>query len=94
MLQMRLDRLVQQIVSHHLLGQGREKEALYLNFDLRMSSFSKSDTFDASRGLHLLYHLRPGYQSVSVFSAVTDSPFSGCAGMKWKHEVTHDSCWR
>jgi len=91
MLEMKIERLAEQIVRHHLLGQGRKKEALYLNFDLRLSS----NRFDQSRGLHLLYHQIPDCASVSVFSAMTLSPFGRIGEItSWEHDVSHDSCWR
>lgn len=96
MLEMKLSRVVHQIVEHHLGGQGREKEALYVNFDVRMSSYYQlGREFAESRGLHLLYHQNPGHATLSVFSAVTRSPFERLPQVtEWKHEVSHDSCWR
>lgn len=93
MFEMRLDRLAQQIVSHNLCGQGRKDEALHLDFDVRLSCPEIPDTI--IRGIHLLYHQMPHHASISVFSGVTPSPFDKHSAVKeWKHEVTHDSCWR
>lgn len=98
MFEMRLDRIVQQIVTHHLFPNLNDKVALYINFDVRLHSYeSKRSTteFNQSRGLHLLYHQGAHSSYVTVFSAVTASPFERIEGVKeWKHEVTHDSCWR
>lgn len=95
MFEMRLDHVVEQIVQTELLGKGRVKEALYVNFDIRVSSYT--DDLDITRlaGLHLLYQCHPLSQTVSVWSGITDSPFDKIHAVKeWKHEVTHDSCWR
>jgi hypothetical protein len=96
MLQIKVERVVNQIVQHELLGKGgRQDEALYLHFDLRMSYYEENQSDCRSRGLHLLYHVRPGGSYVDVFSAVTDSPFDKIESVKeWKHEASHDSCWR
>lgn len=96
MLQIKLERVVNQIVQSELLNKGgRQDEALYLSFDLRMGYFSNNEPYHESRGLHLLYHVSPGGSYVDVFSAVTDSPFDKIKSVKeWKHEVSHDSCWR
>lgn len=94
MFEIRLDRVAQQIVSHNLRGKGSgEQVALYLKFDVRLSSHGIAHTI--ARGLHLLYHQVLHHASVSVFSAVTPSPFDRIDTVKeFKHEVTHDSCWR
>lgn len=56
-------------------------------------SFSRSK-YGVRQGLHLLYHLKAGYGSVDVFSAITESPFDKCNQVaSWKHETSHDSCW-
>lgn len=96
MLQIKLERVANQIVQSELLNKGgRQDEALYLHFDLRMGYFTNDESYDESRGLHLLYHVRLGGSYVDVFSAVTDSPFDKIESIKeWKHEASHDTCWR
>lgn len=96
MLSIRIDRIAYQIVEDILLGNGRENEALYLNFDVRLSYYDNGRTYDQSRGLHLLYHVLPGMRYVNVFSGVTRSPFGKLSEVRkeLKHEVSHDSCWR
>jgi hypothetical protein len=95
MLKIDVRNVVHAIVEQELIRKGREGEALYVNFDLRMSHHTNNKSYDQSRGLHLLYQVNPGYTYVSVFSAVTDSPFATIREVEeWKHEVTHDSCWR
>jgi len=95
MLQMSIRNVAHQIVQHELLGKGREKEGLYLNFDLRMSHHTDRGSYDQSRGLHLLYYVHPHGTYVTVFASVTKSPFATLRDVKeWKHECTHDSCWR
>jgi hypothetical protein len=43
----------------------------------------------------MLYHLRPERTYITVFSGITDSPFAHPKEVKeWKHETTHDTCWR
>jgi hypothetical protein len=92
--------VVNKIVEHELIGKGPptllRQEALHFHLDLRMSYYGKNEVFDISRGLHLLYYVRPGYSyPISVFSAITSSPFTKAKEVnEWKHEVTHDSCWR
>lgn len=98
MLSIAVSNVVAQIVRHHLLPAGNEK-AMYFSFDCGLGYYVDSRTvsnrFNQRRGLHLLYHLKPGYGSISVFSAVTESPFAKLKDISaWKHEVTHDSCWR
>jgi hypothetical protein len=104
MFEIRMSRVVQQIVSHHLIGQGRKDEALYIDFDVRMADIKQS--IHTSRGIHLLYHQIPNSNSITVFSAVSPSPFDRLPPLRfrsfqspspwiptWKHEVSHDSCW-
>lgn len=111
MLSIELSALVEQIVRSELVNNHdrkevlnttgltvtrREGEAMYLNFDARLSYHHDSvGSFRASRGLHLLYYNSPQYNYVSVFSAVTNNPFAVIAEVEeWKHESSHDSCWR
>lgn len=97
MLQFRLSSLVTRIVRHAMDrdGEHRMTHALYLNFDIRMSSYEDVGEFKSSCGLHLLYYCPPGMTYVSVFSAVTNSPFGKLKDVtEWRHETTHDSCWR
>lgn len=96
MFEMRLDRIVEQIVRHAFFNPDGSKEfdkqALYVVFDVSMSS--AVEKVRQRRGIHLLYHSRNG-NYISVFSAVSSSPFVRLADINnWKHEVTHDSCWR
>lgn len=94
---MRVDGLVAALVRELLIEpKGREGEALHFHFDLRMHyGYGYGTTYIASRALHLLYHLSPGYTYVTVFSAVLPSPFDKIDKVgTWKHETSHDSCWR
>jgi hypothetical protein len=60
-----------------------------------VSDYSAKREFHDRRGLHLLYHLPKGWASVSAFSAVTEKVFTNVYEVAdWKHEITHDSCWR
>lgn len=108
MLNIDISRLAAAIVRQELVGQGRDDEALYLSFGLRLSASIARKDFElgipafleerksqCSRGLHLLYHCRPMHSYITVFSGVTDSPLGRLADVKeWKHEITHDSGWR
>jgi hypothetical protein len=95
MFSMKIEDLVQRIVMSELVGKGREKEALYLCFDVSLSYYTDGDSYDQRAGLHLLYQVNPSYTYVNVFSAVTDSSFVPINKVeKWKHEISHDSCWR
>lgn len=103
MFEMRLQALVNQLVSHHL-DQCLDNEALHFSFDLEMSSIAYSNAqrkltsgkeLRQRCGLQLLYHKINRGSHISVFSAVTKSPFDRVEEVGfWKHEVTHDSCWR
>lgn len=100
MLSMRIDSLVAGIVRQILIeGGGKNGQALHFHFDCRMGYYAHvndgSESYSAARGLHLLYYLPEGMTYVSVFSGITDSPFDKVSEVKgWKHESTHDSCWR
>ena len=96
MFRMSVAKVVEKIVRHTLLGngKGRDDEALYFHLDLRLSMYDDGKTYNRAQGLHLLYHCRKGYQWVSVFSAITDNPFVKLDKVtEWNHEVSHDSCW-
>jgi hypothetical protein len=109
MLEMRVSDVAEQIVMHTFTNGtgrrqkegsdgGRDAQAIYLNFDVRLSNYNLEENrfqYTASRGLHLLYHKLRGGAQISVFSAVSLSPFARLKTIKeWKHEATHDSCWR
>lgn len=95
MLQIQVQNVVHAIVEQELRGKGREDSALYIHLDLRMSHHTDDKSYDQSRGLHMLYYCLPHMNYISVFSSVTDSPFTGLRDVKeWKHECSHDSCWR
>ncbi len=95
MLKIDVRNVVHAIVEQELIEKDRLGRAIHINFDLRMSHHTDRKSYDQSRGLHLLYHRNQNSSFVSVFSAVTDSPFSTIRDVKeWKHECTHDSCWR
>ena len=109
MLEMRVSDVAEQIVMHTFTNGtdrrqkegsdgGRDAQAIYLNFDVRLSNYDLEHNrfqYTASRGLHLLYHKLRGGSSISVFSAVSSSPFDRLKTIKeWKHQATHDSEWR
>lgn len=95
MLQIKLDKVVNQVVTHEMRNGWKANNALYFRFDLYMSHFVESQDYSQRCGLHLLYHVHPGSSSVDVFSSITDSPFAKINDIKeWKHECSHDSCWR
>jgi len=96
MLSIAINRLANKIVEQELLKKGgRTDEALYLNFALRTSVFTKANRYSEMRGLHLLYHMPNGSRSISVFSGITPAACSLIRDVReWKHEISHDSCWR
>lgn len=95
MFSLRFDQLVSTIVNQELVGKGRDKEVLYINFDCRIAYYTNEKSYNQSRGLHLIYGCRPGYSYVDVFSGVTESPFGSIREVEsWKHETSHSSCWR
>ncbi|WNM70210.1 hypothetical protein [Myxococcus phage Mx1] len=95
MFEMRLEQVINQIVQSQLPDNAQDGKALYLNFDIRISSYEDGVDITESAGLHLLYSCRPGGSYITVFSGVTESPFDSAKDVKeWKHVTTHDSCWR
>lgn len=95
MLQMKVKNVVAGIARQEVQQSGRENQALYFNFDVRLSCYTDDESYDESCGLHLLYHSKPGFTYVDVFSAVTENCFAGIREVEdWKHESSHDSCWR
>ena len=95
MLSMSVSGIVDALVEQELVRKGGNDKALHFHFDLGLAHYTRSETYTARRGLHMLYHLRPGYGSVSVFSAVTHSPFVKVRAVDgWDHDTTHESCWR
>ena len=95
MLPIKLSKVVEALVRQLLVGNGRKDEALYFNFDVRIHHHTGGESYSESCGLHLLYYCPPDMTYVTVFSAVTDDCFASIGDVKeWKHEVTHDSCWR
>lgn len=103
MLNIEISKITSAVVEQELRGKGREKEALYFHFDLRLSYHHTADkalkkggnikTYNTSRGLHLLYHCNPHSNYITAFSAVVDNPFTNKIH-EWEHECSHDSCWR
>lgn len=98
MLSMKIDVLVSAMVRKLLIEPGgRNNEALHIHLDCSMSQHYNvgSNAYNSRCGLHLLYWLPVDRTYVSVFSAVTDSPFTKVKDVeKWVHEATHDTCWR
>lgn len=102
MLTIRVETVVAAIVDQELRRKGRNKEALHFHFDLGMHyhhtyASGKVETFSQRRGLHLLYHCNVHSTYITVFSAITVSPFAAINKVEdedWKHEASHDSCWR
>jgi len=86
--------LVNSLVRQELQDKGREKEALHFHFRLELSHYTNTATYSESRGLHLLYHVKPRFSYITVFSAVHSSSFIKVKEVEqWRHEITHDSCW-
>lgn len=95
MLTIGISRFAYQIVKQELAYKGRLNEALYIHFDLGMGHYTERKSYTQRRGLHLLYYLRPEMSYITVFSSITASPFASIKEVPgWKHECTHDSCWR
>lgn len=98
MLSMRIDNLIARIVRQELFAKDcSNNDAIHFHLDLRMSyHVADGKSYDDSCGLHLLYHRMPNGSYITVFSATSfASPFRKINEVKeWKHETTHDSCWR
>lgn len=101
MLEVKLESIVYTLVDRIYLSRDEftskardDNKALYLNFDVSLSYYENGKKAGVRKGLHLVYYA-PFGRYVTVFSAVTDSCFAKCTEVKdWKHEITHDSCWR
>jgi hypothetical protein len=97
-LSIKIQTVAEAIVRQFLIEpRGRDNEALHIELDVSMSDYEGCDEYCDRRGLHLLYYLPKGHASVTVFSAITKRPFSKpweVEQWQWKHEITHDSCWR
>ncbi len=98
MLSMKAEAVVNALVKQLLVEDTDpdETRALHFHIDARMSYHGHAEdgeSFNASRGLHLLYHSE--FRYVTVFSSIVDSPFDRLSQVEsWKHESSHDSCWR
>lgn len=90
MLTMKIETLVNALVQSELSKNQEKNKALYFGFDLHLS-VSTPSVFKR-RGLNLLYYKEGAF--TSVFSAVTNLQWSVPEKTEWKHEVSHDSCWR
>ncbi len=96
MFEMKIDSLIERVVRHELLSKCTANEAMYFNFDISLSVYKgDSSSYTERRGLHLLYH-SPYGASINVFSSVTENCFASLkdVGNRWKHETSHDSCWK
>lgn len=97
MLEMNLETLISGIVNQVLLEtpyKDRDiKKGLHFGFDVSLSSYVNGKEYNVRKGLHLVYYARTNY--VTVFSGVTEKFFTSPKEVtEWKHEATHDSCWR
>jgi hypothetical protein len=94
MLSIKIENVVSSMVRQLLINDDSDVikgKALHFHFDCRLGY----EDFNVSRGLHLLYGRRPQGSYVDVFSAILDSPFDKISKVvNWKHECSHDSCWR
>lgn len=89
MLSMRVDNVISSLVKQLLTGDNNN--ALYFHIDCRLYV----DNIRASRGLHLLYQKNVESSYIHTFSSVMKSPFDKIGQVdSWKHETSHDSCWR
>lgn len=91
---MNIETFVNAVVAQELVGKGREDEALCFQFRLNLGHYHNGEQFRANRALVLLYYLELGHSYVTVFSGVSQSPFTNIKEMEFVHETTHDSCWR
>lgn len=96
MLNMRIDTMLATLVRQLLVdAEGRDKEALYFNLDLRLGyKVGVKQTYNSSRRLHLLYHRRPTSMYVDVFAAATKILSKLNDVQKFDHVSTHDACWK
>lgn len=94
MFEMRLDSLVQQIVKSHFPYKNPDfaNKGLYVAFDVRMSDYDVDVTHSAF--IHLIYHAQPESNCITVFAGLSTQSSSIKDVKEWKHEITHDSCWR
>lgn len=92
MLSISINTVVAGLVRQHLQNQGREAEAMHFHFLLLLGI----GDYQVHQDLHLLYHQKPHAGTLSVFSAVKQkyTPLRFMSGTDFKHEISHDSCWR
>lgn len=94
MFAMKLENVVQAIVDIELRRNQDPSKGLLVSFDVGMADYSTGSNYPEERGaVHLLYYVKPGGNYISVFSAFSKRHTS-IKELDWKHEVTHDSCWR
>lgn len=95
MLNIKLEVLVAALVRQELQEKNGNDKALHFHFSCTLGYYTPNKSYDQRRALHLLYYLKPGYNSISVFSAVLPSGWDKIDKVvNWKHETTHDSEWR
>jgi len=99
MLSIKVETIVNDLVEQLLIKAGGNEKVLHFGFKCNLAYYehvnSGGPIYDSVCGLHLLYHLQPGYGYVDVFSAITDSASVTVKQVNdWKHEASHGSCWR
>lgn len=100
MFQMKVISVVDSLVNTLLVRQPdmNPGKAVLFELDLKLSSYEDNETFTSRTNLHLLYNKMHSYgRYISVFSyegVVSTLIDPRDRGYIWKHEGTHDSCWR
>lgn len=98
-LSIEIESLVNNLVEQLLVKPGGNEKTLHFGFKCEQAHYHsaqyKGRSYYARGGLHLLYHRLPGYGYVNVFSAITSGLDVKIDKVTdWKHESSHDSCWR
>lgn len=99
MFQMEVSRVINSLVDT-LIGKDAGVSAppgkgLLFQLELGLASHTKEGSFMFREHLHLLYNKKKGGSYISVFSHVGRVALDlRVRQYDWKHEVTHDSCWR
>lgn len=94
MFEMKIEQILNALVDMELKRNRDPSKGLHVSFDVSMADYSVGNNFPEARGaIHLLYYVKPDRTYISVFSAFSKR-FADIKKLDWKHEVTHDSCWR
>lgn len=98
MLTIEVGSIVNNLVEQLLVKPRGNEKVLHFGFKCVLAYYEHTNhggrSYDSHCGLHVLYHLKPQRTYVDVFSAITDLSTKIHDVKDWRHEASHDSCWR